>query len=141
MTHFKIYALIVCVTLLIGCSTPQPSGSSLVHYQPKDGDQSRLRFEYLSDVDKGAMPRFRPSPDFNFAPKYLGSIVRVVVEITVNSTGEVTDSRLISADPTFVGEPVAASYLRAKFEPARKNGETIECKLRMTLSFTLSAEP
>lgn len=140
MTHFKIYALVICIFVVSGCTTSQPSESSLVHYQPKDGDQSTFSLEYLSDVDTGAMPRFRPSPDFNFESKYLGSLVRVVVEITVNSTGEVTDSRVISSDPTFVGEPVAASYLPAKFEPARKNGEKVECKLRMTLSFSLSSD-
>lgn len=92
---------------------------------------------FLSDVDTKPVPLFAPLPELSYDPKFTGTIVEVVFEITISPTGAVTESKLISSAPEFVGAPVAASYLRAKFRPAEKGDVPVPCRVRITQSFRL----
>ena len=137
MTPLKPLTLVACISLLAGCATVPSDQPKVVRYQPREGDQTTMSPVFLSDVDTKPVPLFAPGPDLSYDPKFTGTVVEVVFEITISPTGVVTESKLISSAPDFVGASVAASYLRAKFRPAKKDGVPVPCRVRMSQSFRL----
>ncbi|HLV66044.1 MAG TPA: TonB-dependent receptor [Polyangiaceae bacterium] len=59
----------------------------------------------------------------------------VVVELTIDASGKVTDTQLIEGEPPFA--EAALSAARAfRFEPARRAGRPVPVRIRYTLHFT-----
>jgi hypothetical protein len=122
---------------LFGCASTETTSSTLISYNPNEGDHQTVSVKLLSVADNSPIPRFQPGPLFHYDSRLSGSVAKVVVDISVDEAGNVTGSKLISALPDVVGAPVAESFMRAKFTQAHLAGSPVPCTMRVTEEFGL----
>jgi hypothetical protein len=122
---------------LVGCASTSTTTSDLIVYHPKEGDRQTINVVLVSSADRGPTPRFQPGFQFRYDPKLGGSMARVVVEVSVDNTGTVTNAKPVFAEPEFIGPPIAASFMRARFRLAQSGGASIPCTIRVTETFSL----
>lgn len=80
----------------------------------------------------------REAPAFPPAAREVGIEGSVEIALTVLSDGRVGWVRVLRADPPGYFEQAAVAGVRQwRFEPARANGETVECRLRTLVRFAL----
>ena len=127
----------LALVALAGCATTPPAAPGTRRFEPRAGQPLSLSYVILTDVDAAPVPLSLPKPDVTYDAPFAGSAAKVVVEITVDAAGVVTAARAVSAAPAFAGAPVAASFARARFRPAVKQGAPVPCRMRVIYSFEL----
>ncbi len=137
MHPHKILILLGSMAIFSGCTTTPPPTSGLIRFQPHEGDQHTVYVALLTNADRPPGPRFQPGPNLLYDPKFVGTIAKAVVDVSIDEAGNVTGTKLESATPDFVGAPVAALYLRAKFSPAERGGVPVACVVRVIESYRL----
>lgn len=80
----------------------------------------------------------RDAPAYPAAVRAIGVEGSVEVALTILRDGRVGWARVLRADPQGYFEQAALAGVRAwRFEPARANGEPIECRMQTRVRFTL----
>ena len=104
--------------------------SSIAVGQPNDASADALVAPKLSVAAE---------PEYPEAKKASGEAANVVLTLTIDRTGQVSDVQVAeSAGPEFDDAAVRAARSLA-FEPALKNGEPVVAKIRYTFAFKLAA--
>ncbi len=67
--------------------------------------------------------------------------ITVLLELDVDASGQVTDSRIVGDAPSPFAEAAEAAVRRFRFEPARRLGVPIAVKIRYEYRFEAAAEP
>ncbi len=85
------------------------------------------------------IPSQREAPDYPDAARSLGIQGTVELSLTILRDGSVGWVRILKAEPPGYFEEAAQGGVRRwRFEPARTDGEAVECRTRTRVRFTLS---
>lgn len=90
----------------------------------------------LGDGDlRAALPQFhpRPSPDLSILPP--GTSGNVVVDITIDSTGRVTQAHLVKGLGSSIDKTVLATLQTWTFTPATRNGQVTATEEEVMVHF------
>ncbi|MCP3061306.1 TonB-dependent siderophore myxochelin receptor MxcH [Myxococcus sp. K38C18041901] len=122
-----------------GASTPEPGAASPPPTSAADAPSPQA----APTNEEVQVPRridsvVVPYPEAEQAARREGE---VVLRLTLDETGVVTDSEVVrSAGPAF-DEAVRTASLSFRFEPARVRGEPVACQIELVHTFQLDAPP
>ena len=92
----------------------------------------------MSEVDVKARIRSKPNPRYTEEARRKGVSGRVVLSVVLCKTGEVGDPEVIEWLPHGLSEGAIKAARRIKFEPARKDDERVNVRVRVLYDFYLS---
>lgn len=90
-----------------------------------------------SEVDVNARIRSKPNPRYTEEARRRGVSGRVVIAVVLCRTGEVGDPEVIQGLPHGLSEEAIKAARRIKFEPARKDDERVNVRVRVLYDFEL----
>jgi protein TonB len=92
----------------------------------------------LNQVDKKPVAISTPKPFYPYRAKRRKIEGKVVLHIVISAQGEVSDLKLISAEPTGYFEDAALKAVKKwKFKPGQVDGENVAVKREQTIKFSL----
>ena len=91
----------------------------------------------MSEVDVKPVIRSKPNPGYTREARRNGVSGRVVVAAVLCKTGEVGDVEVVEGLPHGLSEEAVKAARRIKFEPARKNDERVNVRVRVLYHFNL----
>lgn len=150
-----IVAILACVLLGACNSVPEstvPLRPDVLYYQ--DGPKAReaaaevarlYGSEQETAIVSHRLPKMQDpvrrvstAPEYPLELKKEGATGQVIVDFIVGETGEVLFAAAVaSTDPRFNASAVQA-VRTWRFDPARRGGQPVRCRLRVPLSFTLT---
>ncbi|SEU34893.1 TonB family C-terminal domain-containing protein [Myxococcus fulvus] len=128
------------LALLLSVASPPPASSASPEQAPAGAEATQ---EAPPTNDEVQVPRridsvVVPYPQAEQAARREGE---VVLRLTLDETGVVTDSEVVrSAGPAF-DEAVRTASLSFRFEPARVRGEPVACQIELVHTFQLDTPP
>ena len=90
----------------------------------------------LADVDEKPSYRRFAKPVYPFALQQNRTKGQVVVEFVLLGSGEVTQIRVMSATHAAFAQPAMDAVMQSEWIPARKNGESVACRVHIPMVFT-----
>ena len=92
----------------------------------------------LTEVDQPPRVLRAVPPQYPFAAKRNNIEGRVVLRFVVDAQGDAQEPEVSEADPPGVFDDAAIkAVLRYKFKPAVKDGENVDCIVKLPISFTI----
>ena len=89
----------------------------------------------MSEVDVKPHIRSKPNPRYTEEARRKGVSGRVVLSVVLCRTGEVGDPEVIEGLPHGLSEEAIKAARRIKFEPARKDDERVNVRVRVLYDF------
>ncbi len=90
--------------------------------------------------DRYPVPTYQVRPVYPFESRAAGRAGDVLVSYTIDVRGKVINARAVRSSAKEFEAAAVAAVEKWKFQPAMKNGKTIECDLQAPIVFTLSEE-
>jgi TonB family protein len=90
-----------------------------------------------SEVDVKPIIRSKPNPRYTEEARRKGVAGRVVISVVLCKTGEVGDPEVVDGLPHGLSEESIKAARRIKFEPARKDDERVNVRVRVVYHFNL----
>ena len=91
----------------------------------------------ISEVDVKPRIRSKPNPRYTEEARRKGVSGRVVLSVVLCKTGEVGDPEVVEGLPAGLSEEAIKAARRIKFEPARKDDERVNVRVRVLYDFQL----
>lgn len=85
-----------------------------------------------SEVDE--RPQMLGTPNINLPPELRKLKGKVVVRLVVDATGSVKTPQVETSTNSALNSHVLAGLREARFEPAKRNGKPVPCKVRLPIS-------
>lgn len=90
-----------------------------------------------SKVDVSPVPVRTPPPKYPPEMKRAGITGVVAVSIVIDEKGAVVESSIVKASKSEFEEPALDAVKYWKFKPAKKDGESVKCRVTVPLRFNL----
>lgn len=101
-----------------------------------EADMSDDKIFDLASVDEKPRALRQAKPIYPYAMQQTGSSGRVLVEFVLDSKGVVLDARVLNSSHGAFDAPAVRSIEETSWEPARKGGVPVACRVRQELVFT-----
>lgn len=92
----------------------------------------------VSALDTAPHARSQAMPNYPMSLKSRGEDGKVVVDFTVDESGNVVSPRVVSASHSELVAPTLSAVSRWRFEPGRRNGRVVRFKMTLPVLFNLS---
>lgn len=92
------------------------------------------------DLDNTPRARVTASPTYPFEARHNGLAGEVVVEFTVDETGNVHAPTVVRSSNRVFDESALRAVARWKFEPGKRDGRAVHFRMALPIVFTLNGE-
>ncbi|NTX58822.1 energy transducer TonB, partial [Myxococcus sp. CA039A] len=133
-----MFSPVTSLALLLSVASPAPSTPS-----PSQEQAPATATAEAPPSDEVQVPRRLDSVAVPYpeAEQAAGREGEVVLRLTLDEQGSVTDSEVVRSAGAAFDEAVRTASLSFKFEPARVRGEAVACQIELAHTFKLDAPP